>query len=295
MDEKQKTPVDSFANLTKYLSILIIVGVIAYKLIVSPFAITIDVATLLSLLLALFAIYLSALFYFKATETSNSFYDNTYKFTKDIAELLVRIESGFGERLRHLDESYSKIQDRFDKYARPEEIAETQKEADKSQEELEAKVKERDNIINELFERSNLKEKEKSSILDRLKQAEDELISSREQLTFYKSELAKQSLSKDDFDESPNDRRFRNVILYTRSSVFGKFLDPADVAQAPTSVLSRKWKNSDPSKLPTGFLRDLRILSFITSNNSLTHEGATFFRTQARELIGFSDSNKQDK
>ena len=40
----------------------------------------------LALLLAVSAVGLSALFYFKATEASNRFYDNSYKFTKDISE-----------------------------------------------------------------------------------------------------------------------------------------------------------------------------------------------------------------
>ncbi len=70
---------------------------------------------LLSLLLAVFSVALSVAFYFKANETSNQFYDNTYKFTKDISELLGRIESGFGERLRHLDEGYTNMVERFEK------------------------------------------------------------------------------------------------------------------------------------------------------------------------------------
>ncbi len=36
---------------------------------------------LLAMLLAMFAIALSVLFYFKATETANVFYNNTYRFT----------------------------------------------------------------------------------------------------------------------------------------------------------------------------------------------------------------------
>jgi hypothetical protein len=84
----------------KAISTLTLVGVVAYKIyIIPPTSLSIDFPTLLSLLLALFSVALSALFYFKATDTSNAFYDNTYKFTKDIAELLVKMESGFGERL----------------------------------------------------------------------------------------------------------------------------------------------------------------------------------------------------
>lgn len=87
----------------KAISTLVTVGIIAYKIYLTPIELTVDFPTLLSLLLALFSVGLAALFYFKATETSNTFYDNTYNFTKDIAQLLVKMESGFGERLRNLE------------------------------------------------------------------------------------------------------------------------------------------------------------------------------------------------
>ena len=86
-----------FSTISKYLILLSFSGVLAYKLIITPFQLTIDFLALLSIALALFSVGLSATFYFKATETSNAFYDNTFKYTKEIAELLVRIESGFGE------------------------------------------------------------------------------------------------------------------------------------------------------------------------------------------------------
>src|SRR5688500_20145424 len=81
----------------KAIVILLLSGVVAYKMIITPISLAMDFYALLSLLLALFSVALSALFYFKATDTSNAFYDNTYKYTKDKAELLVRIKSGYGE------------------------------------------------------------------------------------------------------------------------------------------------------------------------------------------------------
>jgi hypothetical protein len=62
---------------------------------------------LLALFLAMFSIALAVLFYLKASETSNVFYDNTYKFTKDVSEILGRVEAGFGEKLQHLNEGYT--------------------------------------------------------------------------------------------------------------------------------------------------------------------------------------------
>ena len=77
---------------SKAFSLAIFTSVICYKLVASNF--TIDAPTLLSFLLALFSIILSALFYF-SYETSNKFYDNSFRYTKQIAELLVGIENKF--------------------------------------------------------------------------------------------------------------------------------------------------------------------------------------------------------
>lgn len=72
----------------------------AWKLLSAEFKI--DLASFsfndfLALVLALFSVALSVAFYFKANEASNQFYDNTYKFTKEMSEILGRIEAGFGD------------------------------------------------------------------------------------------------------------------------------------------------------------------------------------------------------
>ena len=103
-DDETKKAKNTLWEISKSACLAIATIVLSIKVINSPFSINLDAATLISLLLALFAIWLSALFYFKATETSNAFYDNTYKFTRDVAQLLAKMESGFGERLKNLDE-----------------------------------------------------------------------------------------------------------------------------------------------------------------------------------------------
>ena len=62
---------------------------------------------MLNLLLALFAVGLSATFYFKATETSERFYANTYDFSKDISEKIGRIEERFGGQLEPMRADYA--------------------------------------------------------------------------------------------------------------------------------------------------------------------------------------------
>ncbi len=64
---------------------------------------------LLATILAFFAISISFVFYFKASDTSNKFYNNTYTFTKDISEKLGRMEERFGQQLEYLNDGYNKV------------------------------------------------------------------------------------------------------------------------------------------------------------------------------------------
>ena len=86
--------------------VLILAGVVSYRLLTASFA-SFDFSQLISLIIALFSIALSAQFYFKATDTSNKFYDRTYRLTKDLFEILGRIEERFGEMLKHIHEDTS--------------------------------------------------------------------------------------------------------------------------------------------------------------------------------------------
>lgn len=95
--------------------VLILTSVISWKILSTNISINELKATdILSIVISLFAIGLSVAFYFKATDTSNDFYDNIYKFTKEVLEILGRIEAGFGERLKHLDEGYSSMSRKID-------------------------------------------------------------------------------------------------------------------------------------------------------------------------------------
>ena len=82
--------------------------VIIVKLLSSSFSINLSdlkFTDILSLLLALFSMGISIAFYFKATDTSNEFYNNTYRFTQDMSKILERMESGFGEKLSNIQDS----------------------------------------------------------------------------------------------------------------------------------------------------------------------------------------------
>jgi len=60
---------------------------------------------------------MSFAFYFQASQTSNTFYDNTYKFTKDTSEVLGRMEGMFGEKLSHLNDNYTRMDKRLEQFS----------------------------------------------------------------------------------------------------------------------------------------------------------------------------------
>ena len=137
---------------------IILFALIAYKLAVSELSFdfsNFSFSDLLSMTLAIFAIALSVAFYFKATDTSNKFYDNTFKFTKDISSILGRIEAGFGERLKHLDEGYTGLRDKFDGngVVNTEEIENTKKELEEEKIKLKKERTEKDEILSSIMKK----------------------------------------------------------------------------------------------------------------------------------------------
>ncbi|PFD12347.1 MULTISPECIES: hypothetical protein [Bacillus cereus group] len=96
--------------LTIFLAILL--ALLFYKII--NMNLELKVTDFLSIILALFSIGLSAAFYFKSTEQSNKFYDDTVKFTKDIGITLGKIESGFGQTLKHLEQGNTQLHDKIE-------------------------------------------------------------------------------------------------------------------------------------------------------------------------------------
>lgn len=107
-DEKEtKKAQYPFGQLFSWIIATIIVIVMSIKILLSDFdfsQLQFGFTDLLSIILALFAVWISVNFYHKKNETSNRFYNNTYTFTKDISETLGRIEERFGEKLESLKE-----------------------------------------------------------------------------------------------------------------------------------------------------------------------------------------------
>lgn len=152
---------------------LVLAGVLIWKMLHTPDLLAkLDFSDVLSLVLALFSIWLSVSFYYKATEQSNAFYDRVFDFTKDVGVTLGRIEERFGERLTHLGETQSGMQARMDEVFRERLAARAA--VDDTQEQLSARAEELE-AIKDLAGKQRLTTEEVQSIQARLDTVAGEL------------------------------------------------------------------------------------------------------------------------
>jgi hypothetical protein len=114
----------------RYVILLILACVFAWRILWADFSwirvAELDFSQVLTLLLALFSIFLSSMFYFRATQTSNDFYNQTYEFTKDFVDRLTRIEERFGELLKGIQEDTSRTRDYMQSRGEPKTIVPTE-------------------------------------------------------------------------------------------------------------------------------------------------------------------------
>ncbi|NZA25073.1 hypothetical protein H0E84_01620 [Luteimonas sp. SJ-92] len=278
MSDEEKRSV-SLWDVVRSLSVLILVIVLSIKIYQTPLQLTVDFPTLLSLLLALFSVALAALFYFKATDTSNTFYDNTYKFTRDVAQLLAKMESGFGERLRHLDEGYSSMRSYLQdggKKTGNEEVEKTKKKLEDEKQEVSKTIEERNRIVRDLIERSNLQKEEKEKIAGQLKEKEQELAQMQQEVSKLNRRLMMERVRKHRAESEfiPDDG---GMNRFTYSHVIDKIgreklmkLSPLGIKRAFSSLVD---------DLPRGYIEDLERLEYF--DDGLTPAGASYLRALA--------------
>jgi len=221
---------------------------------------------LLSLILAVSAIALSAAFYFKADESSRSFYNNTYHFTKEVSEILGRIEAGFGQQLAHINEGYAGLSQKLDGMPFDQKFLREQEEAKKA--EIQEQEAARDNIIDDLMRRAQVHGKEKDELNSKLAALQKELELSREKLRYYRSQDHENS---GDFGFSENylDSLARKISSYSRKN--SSRMTEAGVRRAFRSLV-------EVGEINGGVLRHLSSVGLVT-DNELTDSGVSFFKS----------------
>ena len=255
-------------------AVIALTSVIVYRIATAHSFPQFDFTAFLSLLMAFFAVALSALFYFKATESSNLFYDNTYKFTKDISEILGRIEAGFGERLRHLDEGYSGLRDRFEKL--PFDVSKAKEKEEKEKQEVAKKEAELQHMFEELAKRAKLAEGEKTALFARLEQTQQELDLSRRDLL----RVQRRIRNAEEPDALSPD--FKNYL----SGVVTKNFPPG-IHVRPLSMVNRVFKDTVLKELSEMALDYMKTHDLLDEDKDLTRRGAEL----VRDLASRTESN----
>ncbi len=279
---KQESTVKGFDSWlhAKSIALIILSGAVAIRLYDSEIEITMDTATLLSILLALFSVALSAMFYFKATDTSNKFYDNSYRYTKDVAELLVKIESGFGERLKNLDEGYSSMREQIQNSTSLENtIRQTKIHLRAEQEEIDKIKEEKDELLKKLFESSKLRKEEKESLANELAARDRELKESQTELSKLNKKLFVERMERREASEGNLDVKSR-VISFTLSNVIPKL---PEFENLTLRTLNNSFEEILPT-LPQEFAEDMILLGYLRRDvGKLTRKGHSFIRHLARD------------
>ena len=270
-----------YTSIATRISILVLFSICAWRLAWSN--ITIDLnkfefSDLLALILALFAVGMSVAFYFKSTDSSNQFYDNSYRFTKEVSEILGRIEAGFGERLRHLDEGYSGLKDRFDQL--PYDSQKAQEEIEKEEEELKKVSEERNELINNLAQRAKLQQKEKEELFSQIGQKDEELSKAQAELRFMKRRLANAETKEVIF---PDHEIPRGISRYIELEIIDQ-LDPELLMGAPRSLIRKKIDDLKP-KLHEDFLNDAREYGWFDEDGDITTLGIRYLRQLAKNML----------
>lgn len=276
-DKSKSVPKASLWEWVKAISTLTVVGVLSYKVYLTPIELTVDFPTLLSLLLALFSVALAALFYFKATDTSNTFYDNTYNFTKDIAQLLSKIESGFGEKLRNLDEGYSSMRDYLQ--SSPGQNGDIEKEKEKIAgeiEEIEKVIEERNQIISSLIERAQLQGEEKEKVISQLSEKESELVASQRELSQMNKRLFMERMRKKEGREINS-----GLESFTSSFLIEEIGAEKLLQLSPVGI--RRRINDVLGRGPRQYIDDLEKHGFF--DNGINSKGIAFVRNLAKKHV----------
>lgn len=230
-------------RIIREIAVICVVLLVGYRVINSDFNInlgTLSATDIVALLLALFAVGLSAAFYFKSSDSSNKFYDNMHKFTQDTSVVLGTIQSGFGEQLKNIEQKSQDLKESVDRYYTSngadvsEEIARekaaTEKQVSNSERELEK-------IIETLFEKSKLDDSEKQILKSSLKEKELELKGFQSELNFISNEewadsnrgvnnhltrLVRRKLKEDEIDKLSPMEFFLSILLSSKSKEFLK-------------------------------------------------------------------------
>jgi|GEM_PF-1123610 len=272
-EQIEKDKIYGYWGVIKAFASIAAISVISYKVLITPVDLKLDFPTLLSLLLAFFSVGLSALFYFKATETSNNFYDNTHKFTRDIAQLLAKMESGFGERLKHLDEGYSSVRDHLQTNGNSYSDEDSKRKIKEEKEQAKKTIEEREKIINDLLEKAHIDGAEKETVLEHLNEKERELKDSRNEIEKLKKQHVREKMHSRSNHSFINSESFKDYIEDVIVNRIGRHI----ILDGTMRSINNQLTDVLDELAPT-FIMDLTDSGLIDEEKDLTKRGYIFLK-----------------
>ncbi|MFJ7787689.1 hypothetical protein [Pseudomonas sp. NPDC096925] len=269
--EKPKAPAGTFWTLKNLrdASIGLLFIVVAVRLAFATTTIDLsgfNFTDLLSLILAISAVALSAAFYFKADESARSFYNNTYHFTKEVSEILGRIEAGFGQQLAHLNEKQAGLNEKMDRIPYDPSFIREQEAA--KQAEIEEQEAKRDNILDDLMRRAQLDGQEKAALQAQLDALSSELENSKSQLAYFQSQEAPKEFEKYGFTD--------DGLKWLYESVLSSF--PKRTISSPGMITLRFKRLVEDGGVPENIITHFSKVGLLKDGN-LTRAGVSFIRS----------------
>ncbi len=270
------------------LTVIILFAVVAWRIAWSNFSLDLskfDFTDLLAMILALFAMGMSVAFYFKSTDSSNQFYDNIYNFTQKTSEILGRIEERFGERLKHLDEGYGRMQSQFDGIAKTpgeieKEVKETEGKEEQEKEKLEEAKKAMQEMMETLAEKAKLQQKEKEEFYQKMGELATERDLAQQKLRELEEDRdgMRQQLHMMERDMMEDPELHNPIVMeILRHPEIRHLLRDG----TPARIIRRQAQRLF-SEMPIQFLKQLREAGIINENNELTTAGGLMLRSMSR-------------
>ncbi len=271
------------------IAIIILLAVVAWRTAWAKFNFDLskfEFSDLLALIMALFAIAMAVAFYFKTTDTSNKFYDNSYNFTHKTSEILGRIEERFGERLKHLDEGYGRMQSHFDGINRSsDEIKEKVKETEGKEEEEKQRLKETNEamqqMMEELAQKAQLQEQEKTEFYDKLAELEAEKNSAQARIRETEDERDQMQMQLDKMEQHMMEGAGVIHSRYVEELLCNLQIRELILHNAPPDIL-RDHSRRALSKFPSHMIEKLQDEGIVNARRELTTAGALVLRTMMR-------------
>ncbi len=188
------------------------------------------------------------------------------------------MESGFGEKLRSLDEGYTSMRDYLQaNTAHGNEIDDTKEKIAGEKQEIEKVVEERNKIVSDLVERAQLQKEEKEQIISQLAEKEAELESSQRELAKMNKRLFVERMRKkeeSDHNNEPGLESFTETFIVREIGV-------KKVLILSVNGLKRRV-NELLNTAPHQYIDDLERHGYF--ENGITRDGINLIRHIAKRI-----------